>query len=102
VLNHKAGADDTDECVARKVDINNRLRDISGDMKIKGWFKFDFPGRLPDNPPEMSKMVWGWQHFTGCDWDDISREQGQIYRVMGDGKSFATDVDNENGNYGEY
>jgi hypothetical protein len=63
VLNHKAGADDTDECTARKVDINDRLKDISGDMKINGWFKFDFPGRLPNSPPEMSKMVWASQHF---------------------------------------
>ena len=75
VLNHKAGADGTEECRAIMCDWNgcplrfselmlDRNRTIGDVVEIKAWFDFNFPGRNWT----YSNMRWHWYHFTGTDW----------------------------------
>lgn len=43
-------------------------------------------------------MKWNYNHFTGVDYDDASKTSA-IYKIQGDGKDWAEDVDGESGNY---
>ena len=45
VMNHKAGADDTETFQVIEVDPNDRTKEISDPFDIEGWTKFTFPGR---------------------------------------------------------
>ncbi|KAG8823804.1 hypothetical protein FRC19_003107 [Serendipita sp. 401] len=94
VLNHKFGADSTEEFDATEVDYNDRTKDISDHHPIKGWTGFSFPGR----DGKYSQMKWCFNHFTGVDYDDKTKKN-QIFRIQGDGKCWATGVDKENMNY---
>ncbi|UZJ50717.1 hypothetical protein CBS101457_000037 [Exobasidium rhododendri] len=94
VMNHKAGADETELFKAREVDSNNRKKLITEAYDIEGWTKFYFPGRKD----KYSSMKWSFNHFTGVDWDQKGGKKS-IFRIEGDGKKWADDVDNENGNF---
>lgn len=94
VLNHKAGADEVELFKARMVDQNDRSKLISDAYDIEGWTKFTFPGR----GDKYSNFKWGFEHFTGVDWDQKG-ETKAIFRIEGDGKHWASDVDKENGNF---
>ena len=94
VLNHKAGADETQLFKAVKVDPNNRNQEISEGHDIEGWTKFTFPGRKG----KYSEFEWGFQHFNGVDFDNKSGENG-IFRILGDGKGWSWSVDDEKGNF---
>ncbi len=63
VLNHKAGADETEVIQAIKVDPENRHDDISEPIEIEAWTKFTFPGRNK----KYSSFTWNWSHFSGVD-----------------------------------
>jgi len=93
VLNHKAGADNLEKCLAVEVDENDRTQDVSEPYEIEGWLGFDFPGR----GDKYSKMKWHWYHFTGTDWNQAN-EKKAIYRLVGDNKGWSKTVDNEQGN----
>ncbi len=94
VLNHRMGADELQTFKARMVDQNDRTKLCSDAYDIEGWTKFTFPGR----DGKYSDFKWGFEHFTGVDWDQKA-ETKAIFRIEGDGKHWATDVDKENGNY---
>ncbi|MCO5566240.1 hypothetical protein L7F22_019916 [Adiantum nelumboides] len=94
VLNHKMGADGLETFKVKKVDSNDRNKVISDSYDIEGWTKFDFPGR-GDN---YSDFKWSFEHFTGVDWDQKNQEKG-IFRIEGENKGWAQDVDKENANY---
>ena len=94
VLNHKAGADSTEEITVIEVDKENRERDVSKPFTIEAWTKFDFPGRAG----KYSGFTWGWQHFTATDYDQRTGKTS-IYRIVGENKSFSENVDHELGNY---
>ncbi|SJX66056.1 probable alpha-amylase [Sporisorium reilianum f. sp. reilianum] len=94
VLNHRMGADELQTFKARMVDQNDRNKFVSDAYDIEGWTKFTFPGR----GDKYSSFKWGFEHFAGVDWDQKS-ETKAIFRIEGDGKHWATDVDKENGNY---
>ncbi|MBR6840221.1 MAG: alpha-amylase, partial [Oscillospiraceae bacterium] len=47
--------------------------------KISVWSKFTFPGRHGT----YSDFTWNHRHFTGTDWDEKAKEQGNIYRFTG-------------------
>ncbi|KAJ5551922.1 hypothetical protein N7461_006620 [Penicillium sp. DV-2018c] len=115
VLNHKAGADSTEQFTVVKVDPegdssivhNERRREhvdvdshtdrctkISKPEVIAGWVRFNFPGR----GEKYSSMKYHSQHFTGVDWDEAS-QQHAIYKIMGNNKDWAKDVSDEHGNY---
>ena len=94
VLNHKAGADEAEVFQAIKVDPNNRLHNISEPHDIRGWTRFTYPGRQG----KYSQFVWGFQHFTAVDHDDMTGDNG-VFLIVGENKGFAPDVDQGKGNY---
>lgn len=111
VLNHKAAADSRERCMAVKVNEKgiehlihcsysnltptDRRKDISTPHEIESWTHFDFPGRAN----KYSSMHYSSQHFSGVDYD-ASRHDNSIFKIVGPNKKgWATDVDNELGNY---
>lgn len=94
VLNHKAAADHMEKCKAVEVNSNNRLQPISDPYEIEGWLGFDFAVR--DN--KYSSLKYHWYHFTGTDYN-AANQKTAIYKIMGDHKDWAPDVDSENANY---
>lgn len=93
VLNHRLGGDELEDITAVTDDPGNRCEQIGGERHILAWSKFTFPGRKG----KYSSFTWDHRHFTGTDWDEYSREQGNIYRFTG--KHWAPETDPENGNF---
>lgn len=96
VLNHKAAADKTEKFRAQPVQEENRLENAGPEREIEGWVGFDFSAR----GNKYSSQKYHWYHFTGTDYDNATGDKG-VFRILGDGKDFAKDVDQEKGNFGE-
>ena len=96
VLNHKAGADETERFRAYEVNPENRQEKRTDSYEIEGWTKFTFPGR----GDKYSDFKWSWEHFTGTDFNNENGRKA-IYMFKGFEKGWAEDesVDNEHGNY---
>lgn len=94
VMNHKGGADFTEQVTAVEVNSGNRNVQTSGAYTIEAWTGFNFPGR----GDAYSSFDWHWYHFDGTDWDQ-SRGLNRIYQFQGTGKAWDYEVDTENGNY---
>ncbi|NMO94430.1 alpha-amylase [Paenibacillus lemnae] len=94
VMNHKAGADETERFQVIEVDENDRTKEISEPFDIEGWTKFTFPGR----GDQYSDFKWDFTHFNGTDYDEAGKKNG-IFRIVGDHKSWDDQVDSEFGNY---
>lgn len=94
VMNHKAGADFTERFQAQEVDPQDREKPVKEPREIEGWTGFNFPGRKAT----YSDFEWHWFHFTGVDRDEVEKRNG-VFRIMGEGKSWASGVDGEFGNY---
>ncbi|KAH8827374.1 putative alpha-amylase [Flagelloscypha sp. PMI_526] len=94
VLNHKFGADRAETFAVTEVDTSDRNKEVSDLYDIEGWTGFDFAGR----GDKYSKMKYSFNHFTGVDYDNKTQKNG-IFKIHGDGKSWADGVDNENSNY---
>lgn len=92
VLNHKMGADEAEEVMAREEEFFNRNIPISGTKVIRAWTKFTFPGR--NN--KYSSFKWDWNAFDGIDYDDKTK-RNSIYKFLT--KEWSNRVDKENGNY---
>ena len=92
VLNHKMGADETEEVLAMQDDATDRNVSITEAKPIKVWTKYTFPGR----GDTYSNFKWNWTHFHGVDWDEDSGRTA-IYKFYG--KHWDEDVDKENGNF---
>ncbi|SES40202.1 alpha-amylase [Salipaludibacillus aurantiacus] len=94
VMNHKAGADETEIFHVIEVHPDNRYEEISDPFEIEGWTRFHFPGRQG----EYSAFTWHFYHFNGTDYNDAEDETG-VYRILGDHKHWNEQVDDEFGNY---
>lgn len=94
VLNHKAGADFTEEFEVVQVDEEDRSAEISEPHTIEGWTGFDFPGRAGKH----SGFEWNFNHFSGTDYDQKNDETG-IFKIIGENKHWSDGVSNEKGNY---
>ncbi len=95
VLNHKFGADETEEVLAAQESFSNRNNSIeitNNIVPILAWTKYTFPGR----GNTYSSFKWNWTHFHGVDWDDRNGINS-IYKFYG--KRWDENVDKENGNY---
>jgi alpha-amylase len=92
VLNHKLGADETEEVLAIQDDANDRNVSLSEAKPIRAWTKYNFPGR--NNT--YSDFKWDWTHFHGIDWDEDTLTTS-IYKFYG--KHWDENVDKENGNF---
>lgn len=62
VLNHKLGADETEEVIAYEQNPNDRTSTSLEPITIKAWTKYNFSGR--EN--KYSDFKWNWTHFTRC------------------------------------
>ncbi|KPV71753.1 glycoside hydrolase family 13 protein [Rhodotorula graminis WP1] len=99
VLNHKMGADRAEKFHATKVDEHDRNKEISDLYEIEGWTGFDFDARMKtERGRKLSEMKWSHIHFTGVDYDNKTQENG-IFKIQGEGKTWAKAVDKEEGNY---
>ena len=96
VLNHKAGADETERFPVYEVNPENRQEKLSDPYEIEAWTKFTFPGRKG----QYSDFKWNWTHFTGTDLN-VENEKKAIYMIKGVNKGWSDDdtVDNEFGNF---
>jgi alpha-amylase len=94
VMNHKAGADETETFQVIEVDAQNRTEDISEPFDIEGWTKFTFPGR----GDQYSSFKWNFEHFNGTDYDAGTDKTG-VFRIVGENKHWNENVDDEFGNY---
>lgn len=96
VLNHKAGADETENFLAVEVDPDDRNKTVSDAYEIEGWTKFNYPGRKNT----YSDFKWSWEHFTGIDYNQANGKKA-IYLIQGENKDWADDdkVNDEHGNY---
>ncbi|GAA5917134.1 hypothetical protein JCM6882_009359, partial [Rhodosporidiobolus microsporus] len=65
--------------------------------EIEGWTGFNFPGRI-GKPNSQSDFVWSHIHFTGVDWD-ARTEKKAIFKIQGEGKTWAKGVDKEKGSF---
>lgn len=92
VLNHKMGADFTEEINCQEVQQYDRNKVINEEKIICGWTGFEFAGR--DN--KYSEFKWDYRCFTAVDYDEYSKKKS-IYKFKG--KDWSVDVDDENGNY---
>ena len=94
VMNHKAGADETEKIQVIEVARNDRVKEISKPFEIEGWTKFTFPGR----GEQYSSFKWSSEHFNGTDYD-ARANRGGIFRILGENKRWNEHVDHEFGNY---
>lgn len=94
VLNHKAGADETEIIKVLEVDTNDRNHVISEPFEIEAYTKFEFPGR--NN--KYSDFKWNHTHFNGTDYDHKTGRKG-IFKIIGENKDWNEFVDDENGNF---
>ena len=94
VLNHKGGADETERFLAIEVNPENRNEEISEPKEIEGWTKFTFPGRNK----KYSEFEWNHALFSGVDYDNLTGKTA-IYKIAGENKGWAENVDSELGNY---
>ena len=94
VMNHKAGADETELFKVIEVDQEDRTEELSKPVNIEGWTKFNFPGRKG----RYSSFEWNFEHFNGTDYDAKNDKIG-IFKIVGDNKDWNENVDGEFGNY---
>lgn len=92
VLNHKMGADETENVDAREYASNNRTLPVTGEEDIQAWTVFNFPGR----GNKYSDFKWDASCFNGVDWDERHKKNA-IFLFQN--HYWATEVDTENGNY---
>jgi alpha-amylase len=93
VLNHRLGADGSEEFEATPLDPNNRFQPIDSLQKIEGWTHFTFPGRQG----KYSTMEWHWWHFDAIDYNAHNQQQKAVYLIKD--KTFERNVDIEKGNF---
>lgn len=93
VLNHRMGGDEAENATAYPVSPDNRNEIVGEKQTVRVWSRFTFPGRAGKD----SSFTWNHSHFTGTDWDELSKESGKIFRFAD--KSWDPDTDPEFGNF---
>jgi alpha-amylase len=95
VLNHKAGADETEVVRAVKVDPKNRNKVISEVREIKAFTRFLFQGRNG----KYSTFIWDSTCFTGVDRDAKNGEKGVFLFQNNPWEGWEDVLGDELGNY---
>jgi alpha-amylase len=97
VVNHKAGADETEKVQVVEVKSDNRNEVISEPFEAEVHTKFTFPARND----KYSSFVWDFHCFTGTDC--IETPEGQkcgVYRILNEwGEGWQEMVGDEFGNF---
>ncbi len=95
VLNHKAGADETERVKVMRVDPEDRTKFVSEPFDIDAFTKFTFPGRQG----KYSDFVWDFMCFSGVDYA-ADLQESSIFSIMNDyGDGWDEVIDNEKGNF---
>jgi alpha-amylase len=95
VLNHKAGADESEEVTAHRVNPDNRREIISDPYLIRAFTRFTFPGR----GDRYSDFKWDFHCFSGVDWDDRAGEKG-VFKIHNEyGEDWEELLGDEKGNF---
>ncbi len=92
VLNHRLGADATEDVRVTPVNPDNRLETQGETEDGSVYTRFTFPGR----GKRYSAFTWDHTCFTSVDWN--GRDPGHHLFLL-EGKGFAPDVDWEHGNF---
>lgn len=92
VLNHKMGADGTEFVKAYEVNQNNKNEVVSDEEVIEVPTLFTFENRHQ----KYSDFTWDYTCFDGIDYDALSKRHATF---LFKDKSWASDVDDENGNF---
>ena len=66
------GGDELEDVQAVMDSPEDRTQQISEPRTIRVWSKFTFPGRNG----AYSKFTWNQQHFSGADWDELTKQKG--------------------------
>lgn len=93
VLNHRMGADHTDETFGTLYDMENRTKKVVPKKKVEVWTHFTFPGRNG----KYSSFEWHSDHFTAEGYNAITGCSDYVIKLLGHG--FSAKVSNEKGNY---
>ena len=95
VLNHKAGADETEKVRVVKVNPSNRNEIISEPYEAELYTRFLFPGRSD----HYSSFKWNYQCFTGVDFSANPQETG-VFKILNEyGNNWEEVLSEENGNF---
>ena len=95
ILNHKAGAGETEAVKAFIVDPDNRRKRIGRTHTIQAYTKFTFPGRNE----KYSRFKWNYQCFTGVDWDEKEQERAVFKLINRYGTKWEKLLTDEKGNF---
>ncbi len=94
VLNHRMGADATEEVEIVEISPDDRNKKVSDPYTIKAWSAYLFEGRAK----KYSAFQWHWNHFTSFSADaNQPNAGGKIFLVKD--KTFSGEVDFEHGNF---
>lgn len=95
VLNHKAGADETEKTMVRKVNLDNRNEFISDPFEIEAYTKFTFIGRAK----KYSQFEWNRECFSGVDYA-VGHDEKAIYSIINShGDEWEEVIEDEMGNF---
>lgn len=95
VLNHKAGADELEKMMVRKVNMDNRNEFISEPFEVEAYTKFNFGGR----GGKYSQFQWNRDCFSGIDWIKDNDEKA-IYSIINEsGDDWEENIEDELGNF---
>lgn len=94
VLNHRMGADATEDTTGREMDKDNRTREYRNFKNLRVWTLFTFPGRKG----KYSDFVWTLNHFSSVDYNELTGSS-QEYVFKLDDHLFSTKVTGEKGNF---
>lgn len=95
VFNHKAGGDELEKMMVRRVDPENREAYTSESFEIEAWTRFTFPGRKG----QYSDFIWDKYCFSGVDWAENLGETG-IFSIQNEEREGWEEVPStEFGNY---
>ncbi|MDQ1095077.1 MULTISPECIES: alpha-amylase [Chryseobacterium] len=96
VLNHRMGADETEEITVHEVNEEDRTRIIGKPFRAKASTRFTFPGRQG----KYSGFIWDHQCFSGI---DTLIKNGQklegIFKIHNDFKDWNPSASHQFGNY---
>jgi hypothetical protein len=95
MLNHRSGADGTEQALAIVTDNNDRYWERSGAELVDVYTRYDFAAR--NN--KYSAFKWRWYHFDGVDYARNRFDDNAIYRFVGDDKYWDDVFSQEYGNY---
>lgn len=93
VLNHRIGADGTEDTYGRKMDKEHHLKELRSHKNLRVWTLFTFPGRRG----KYSDFVWNLDHFSSVDYNDLTGSSDYIFK-LGE-HLYSTKVSDEMDNY---